>query len=227
MKPVDPSPTTPAPRAAYVPALGFHWLTAVYDPLIRSWSAATRLRASVIAALDLQPGMRILELGAGPGRLAIQIKRANPGVAIDAIDIDTRMIASARRNAARAGVEIGFREADMTCTGDVERGGYDRVYSTMTFHHLVPEAKQKALELARHTLADGGRFVVADFSRPRDPLQWALFAWIQQPLDGFQNTRPHRDGRFEQAVRATFGEVRSAAVARTTAGTVETFVCAP
>jgi ubiquinone/menaquinone biosynthesis C-methylase UbiE len=226
--PVNPIPTSPpAPRAAYVPALRFHWLTAIYDPLIRSWSAATRLRASVIAALELRPGMRILELGAGPGRLAIQIKRAYPEVAIDAVDIDTRMVASARRNAARAGVEIAFREADMTCVPDLERGSYDRVFSTMTFHHLRPEAKQHALEAARYALARTGRFVVADFSRPRDPLQWALFAWIQQPLDGFHNTRPHRDGRFEQAVRATFRQVHSAAVARTIAGTVETFVCLP
>lgn len=223
--PADPAPTPP-PRA-YVPALGFHWLTALYDPLIRSWSAAARMRTSVIAALDLRPGMRILELGAGPGRLAIQIKRAHPDVAIDAIDIDTRMVASARRNAATAGVDIAFREADMTCMPDLERGSYDRVYSTMTFHHLRPDAKQEALDLARRALAGGCSFVVADFSRPRDPLQWALFAWIQQPLDGFQNTRPHRDGRFEQAVRTTFRHVRSAAVARTIAGTVETFVCVP
>jgi ubiquinone/menaquinone biosynthesis C-methylase UbiE len=227
MEPVESVPTTSPQRAAYVPALGFHWLTAVYDPLINSWSAASRLRASVIAALDLRPGMRILELGAGPGRLAIQIKRAHPDVAIDAVDIDTRMVASARRNAASAGVDIAFREADMTCLPDLERGTYDRVYSTMTFHHLLPDAKQKALDIAHCALAHGGSFVVADFSRPRDPLQWALFAWIQQPLDGFQNTRPHRDGRFEQAVRATFGQVQSAAVARTIAGTVETFICVP
>ncbi len=227
MKSVDPVPTTPAPRAAYVPALGAPWLTSIYDPLIRCWSAASRLRASVIAALDLRPGMRILELGAGPGRLAIQIKRAHPEVAIDAIDIDTRMIANARRNAAGAGVDIAFHEADMTSWAELPRGGYDRVYSTMTFHHLRPEAKQQALELAHRALGDGGSFVVADFSRPRDPLQWALFAWIQQPLDGFVNTRPHRDGRFEEAVRATFRQVRSAAVARTIAGTIETFVCVP
>jgi len=225
--PADPVPTTPPPREAYVPPLGFHWLTAVYDPLIRCWSAAARLRVSVIAALDLQPGMRILELGAGPGRLAIQIKRAHPDVTIDAVDIDARMVASARHNAASAGVDIAFREADMTCLPELERGSYHRVYSTMTFHHLLPEAKQKALEVARCALARGGSFVVADFNRPRDPLQWALFAWIQQPLDGFRNTRPHRDGRFEQAVRATFGHVHCAAVARTIAGTVETFVCVP
>lgn len=227
MKSVEPISTTPVRRATYVPALGAHWLTAIYDPLIRCWSAAARLRTSVIAALELRPGMRILELGSGPGRLAIQIKRAHPEVAIDAIDIDTRMVASARRNAASAGVDIAFREADMTSWAELPHGGYDRVYSTMTFHHLRPEAKQQALELARRALGGGGSFVVADFSRPRDPLQWALFAWIQQPLDGFQNTRPHRDGRFEEAVRATFRQVRSAAVARTIAGTIETFVCAP
>jgi cyclopropane fatty-acyl-phospholipid synthase-like methyltransferase len=206
----------------YVPALGFHWLTALYDPLIRCWSAASRLRASVIDALGLQPGMRILELGAGPGRLAIQIKRAHPGVAIDAIDIDARMIANARGNAAHAGVDIAFREADMT---EHVGGRYDRIYSTMTFHHLSPDAKQRALDVARDSLVDGGSFVVADFARPADPLQWALFAWIQQPLDGFQNTRPHRDGRFEEAVRATFAHVHSAALVRTIAGTIETLVC--
>lgn len=210
----------------FVPALGFHWLTAMYDPLIRRWGAATRMRASVIAALDLQPGMRILELGAGPGRLAIQIKRAHPEVTIDAVDIDTRMVDRARRNASTAGVEIAFREADMTQREDLE-SGYDRVYSTMTFHHLGIDAKHEALDTARQSLAPDGKFVVADFTRPRDPLQWALFAWIQQPLDGFANTRPHRDGRFERAIHDTFTRVRSTAVARTIAGTIETFICEP
>jgi hypothetical protein len=35
------------------------------------------------------------------------------------------------------------------------------------------------------------------------------------------------DGRFEQTVRTTFARVHSAAVARTIAGTIETFVCVP
>lgn len=169
--------------------------------------------------------MRILELGAGPGRLAIQIKRAHPGIELDAIDIDTRMIDRAKRNAAAAGIDIGFRVADMTCLGT--HAGYDRVYSTMTFHHLLPDAKQAALAVARTALAAGGSFVVADFGRPRDPLQWALFSWIQQPLDGVRNTRPHRDGEFERALRDEFGHVRSTAVWRTVAGTIEAFVCAP
>ena len=212
-------------KKAFVPALGMHWLTAAYDPLIRCWSAASRMRRVVIDTLDLQPGMRILELGAGPGRLAIQIKRSHPQVDVDAIDIDARMVARARRNAAAAGVDVAFRAADMTCLTDGAR--YDRVYSTMTFHHLLPEAKDAALSVARSALAPGGSFVVADFGRPRDPLQWALFSWIQQPLDGFRNTRPHRDGGFERALCGAFADVRSAAVWRTVAGTIEAFVCTP
>lgn len=210
-------------KKSFVPALGFHWLTGLYDPMIRVWSAMGRVRSSVMNAMELEPGMRILELGSGSGRLAIEIKRNHPGVAIDAIDADTSMVSRARKNAARAGFDIAFRTGDMTSPG--EHGGYDRIYSTMVFHHLAPQAKADALAAARRMLNPGGRFVVADFGRPRDALQWALFAWIQQPLDGFRNTQPHRDGTYEAAVRDAFSDVTSAAVWKTIAGTVEMFVC--
>lgn len=213
------------PRRAYVPALGFHWLTALYDPLIRNWSAAARMRASVIDALELRPDLRLLELGAGPGRLAIEIKRAHPTVSIEAIDADASMVARARRNARHDGVEIAFHEADMTNLPEL--GTFDRVYSTMVFHHLMPAAKQAALAAARRVLRPGGSFVVGDFGKPRGALQWALFSWIQQPLDGYRNTSPHRDGRYERAVRDTFTRVRSAATWRSVAGTLEVFVCTP
>jgi cyclopropane fatty-acyl-phospholipid synthase-like methyltransferase len=212
-------------REAFVPALGFHWLSALYDPLIRSWSAAAGLRAKVIDALELQPGMRLLELGAGPGRLAIEIKRRHPTVSVDAVDIDGSMVARARRNALAAGVDVTLHQADMTQLPEL--GVFDRVYSTMVFHHLGPHEKQAALSAVRSVLRPGGHFVVGDFGVPRDALPRAWFSWVQQPLDGFHNTAPHRDGRYERAVRDTFAHVRSAAVLRTIAGTIEVFVCTP
>lgn len=212
------------PRS-YVPALGFHRLTALYDPLIQNWSGMAKLRSSMIDALALEPGMRLLELGAGSGRLAIEIKQRHPEVEIEAVDIDPSMVTRAKRHAAEAGVAISVREGDITCLSDL--GAFDRVYSTMVFHHLVPTEKQQALATARQVLRPDGRFVVGDFGRPRDAMQWALFSWIQQPLDGYQNTSPHRDGRYEQAVRDAFGIVQSAAVLRTAAGTIEIIVCTP
>ena len=211
-------------RDKYIPALRFRCLTAIYDPLMERWTAASRMRTTVIEALHLSPGLRLLELGAGPGRLAIEIKRRHREVAIDAVDADPAMLEIAKRNAADAGVEITFHEADVTRLPDL--GTFDRVYSTLVFHHLMPRGKQEALTRVRHVLRPGGSFVVADFGRPRGLLQWAL-SYVIQLLDGYENTAPHRDGRFERVLRETFGYVHSAAARRTAFGTLEVFVCTP
>ena len=60
-------------KSDYVPALRFRLLTALYDPLMERWRPARRIWQTVLQALDLQPGMRLLELGCGPGFLAEQL----------------------------------------------------------------------------------------------------------------------------------------------------------
>lgn len=210
------------PEDRYVPALRFRWLTALYDPLAERWTPMSHMRQSVIEALELQPGLRLLELGCGPGRLAIEIKRRWPDVAIVALDGDPAILQVARRNAAESGADIAFHEADITRLPDMEP--CDRVYSTLVFHHLNPSGKQAALAGIRRMLRPNGIFVVADFGRPRDRLQWMLFSAVAW-MDGTENTAPHRNGGFEQALREAFGNVRSAAVWRTVFGTLELFVC--
>ena len=108
-----------------------------------------------------------------------------------------------------------------------ELGTYDRVYSTMTFHHLLPDAKQRGARMSRARARARWQLRRRRLQPTARSAPARAVRWIQQPLDGYQNTRPHRDGRFEQAVRETFGQVRSAAVWRTVAGTIEMFVCAP
>ena len=208
----------------FTPALRFRWLTALYDPLMERWTAARSLRETVIEALDLRPGLRLLELGCGPGRLAIEIKRRWPTVMIDALDRDPDILRVARGNAAAAGVDITFREADIAALSSL--GPYDRAYSTLVFHHLKPEAKLDALVSIRRSLAPEGTFVVGDFGRPRGRLQWVLFS-VAGWLDGVETTAPHRDGRFERQLFESFGHVRSMALWPTIFGTLEVFVCRP
>ena len=176
----------------------------------------------MLEALRLRPGLRLLELGCGPGRLAIEIKRRWPTVTIDAVDGDPEILQVARRNAAEAGVDVAFFEGDITRLAT--RGSYDRVYSTLVFHHLTPRGKRDALAAARAALRTGGLFVVADFGRPRGVIQWLLFTaagW----LDGRENTVPHRDGQFAQALRDAFDEVHPEAIWPTVFGTIELIVC--
>ncbi len=206
----------------FVPALRLRALTRWYDPLVERWTAAAQMRTAVIGALELHRGMRVLELGCGPGRLAIAIARRFPQVIVEAVDADPAMTALSRRLAREAEVAINVVQADVTVLPLT--GPYDRVYSTLLFHHLLPDRKQQALAEVRRVLRPGGRFVIADFGVPRGTVQWLLSSIIH-PLDGIPNTAPHRDGRFERLLRASFAHVRSEAVWRTVFGTIELFVC--
>jgi ubiquinone/menaquinone biosynthesis C-methylase UbiE len=209
--------------ASYVPALRFHWLTSLYDPMIQRWIAAAQIRAAIIEALALQPGMRILELGSGPGRLAVSIKQQYPDVLVEAVDADPKMIARARVHAEESAMRVHFQQQDITRLVDTCK--FDRIYSTMVFHHLSPAAKAQTLTAARNALRPGGYFVVADFGLPLGRLQRALFRCIQQPLDGFENTGPHINGRYHRAVCDVFPQVQSAAKWKTMAGTIEMLIC--
>jgi cyclopropane fatty-acyl-phospholipid synthase-like methyltransferase len=186
--------------------------------------AMARVRAAVIGALDLQPGLCLLELGSGPGRLAIEIKQRHPSVDIDAVDADPAMVEQARRNAQAAGVAINVIEGDITKLPDL--GRYDRIYSTLVFHHLKPDGKRRALMKVRELLSPQGCFVIADFGRPRGLAQW-LVSHVVQPVDGIANTAPHRDGRFERVLREIFETAEPVAAWKTFAGTLQVWICRP
>ncbi|HEY3249041.1 MAG TPA: class I SAM-dependent methyltransferase [bacterium] len=210
------------PGRSYVPALRFEALSRVYDPLMERWPAARRMRAAVIAALDLCPGLRVLELGCGPGRLAVAVKRRHPSLVVEALDADPAMIARARELARESGVDVDFREADVARLPT--QGPFDRIYSTLVFHHLSPGHKVAALAEASRVLRTGGLLVIADFGRPRGALQAAISTLVY-PLDGPRNTLPHLHGEFEAMVRAAFPRTEAAAAWRTMFGTIELLVC--
>lgn len=212
------------PERGYIPALRLRLLTRLYDPLMERWTAAGPMRQAVIDALDLRPGLRALELGSGPGRLAIEIKRRAPCVIVDAVDVDPEMVEQAKRNALEAGVEINFWRTDMTTVAGPSR--YDRIYSTLVFHHLQPDGKAKALAGVRAALQPEGRFIVADFGRPAGWWQW-LVSYSIQPLDGIANTAPHRSGEFERMLQAAFSRVDLVALLPTFAGTLKVITCSP
>ena len=80
-----------------------------------------------ISRLDLQPGMKVLDVGCGPGRLTIPIARflGSQGHLV-AIDIQPVMLDKARQRAEAAGLKnVDFRQVGAG-QGRLERGWYDR-----------------------------------------------------------------------------------------------------
>lgn len=62
------------------------------------------------SALSLRPGARLLDVGTGPGRHAVEF--AKRGVQVVGIDISAKFLALARERASEAGTPVSFFEMD-------------------------------------------------------------------------------------------------------------------
>lgn len=129
-----------------------------FGPLIRCGDDEILARAGV------GTGLRVLDVGTGPGYLALAAARlVAPGGAAAGIDASPEMIARARLRAARLGVAVDYRvaAAEALPYGDAS---FDVVVSRLVFHHLPGEVKRRALGEMARVLRPGGRLVVADLA---------------------------------------------------------------
>lgn len=186
---------------AFVPALGYRWLTPLYDVVVRATTRERRCKRALIEQAGILPGQRVLDLATGTGTLAIWIKQRQPAAEVTGVDIDPEILARAERKARLGQAEIDLRRA-RSDTLPFPAQYFDRVVSSLFFHHLTWQEKVRtARELFRVT-RPGGELHVADWGRPANPLMRGLFLAIQC-LDGFETTRDNVAGGlislFEQA----------------------------
>lgn len=183
----------------YVPALGFHWLTPFYDVVVAATTRERTFKDALITQSAARTGNRVLDLASGTGTLAILLKQRVPGATVTGVDGDIAVLARARAKAAAAGVAVQFDQA-LSWSLPYADGQFDGVVSSLFFHHLDWEAKQRtALELFR-VLKRGGQLHIADWGRPANFLMRGLFYSIQM-LDGFPTTRDNVAGRLPELFR--------------------------
>jgi len=202
------SHTTDSP---YVPALGYRWLTPAYDLVVGVTTRERTFKTSLAEQADLQPGHRVLDLACGTGTLAILLKQRFPDVDVTGIDGDPEVLAIASRKAARSRVTLRLDQG-LSHALPYPDAHFDRVVSSLFFHHLSwPDKQRTAAELYR-VLKPGGELHVADWGQATGPVSRAAFVAIQL-LDGFANTRDNVRGRlvelFSEAGFVEVGERRS------------------
>src|SRR4051795_2256125 len=209
----------PTEPRRYLPALRFPALTRLYDPVVRATTREGRFKELLVEQAAPAAGQRILDIGCGTGTLAIQVKRHEPEAEVAGLDADPEMLAQAKRKAQRAGVELELTEG-FSIELPYEDASFDRVLSTLFFHHLDPEPKrQSAREIAR-VLRPGGELHVADWGAPSDPVMAAAFLGIRL-LDGFENTAENFHGELPRIFEeAGLDQAEETARLRTVLGTL-------
>jgi SAM-dependent methyltransferase len=207
-----------SPTERYVPALGRETLTALYDPVIALTVRERTFKEGLLDQASLTSGQRVLDLGCGTGTLAIWAKQREPGIDVVGIDGDPEMLRRARQKADEAGVRIDFEEA-MADDLPFEDAGFDRVLSSLFFHHLTREVKERAAAEVARVLAPGGELHIADWG-PGGPLMRAAFLSVQL-LDGFETTGDNVNGRLPEILAgAGLRDVRERRRLRTISGSM-------
>lgn len=202
----------------FVPALGFEFLTPLYDPLVAATTRERAFKRALIVQAGVRDGARVLDLGCGTGTLAIRLKQAVPGATVTGVDADETMLARAQRKAGRAGVELRLDRA-MADRLPYAEDCFERVVSSLFFHHLRPNEKRLALREVYRVLAPGGELHVADWGKPNPLLRLMFYA--VQIFDGFEATRDKVEGRLGQFFQdAGFREVAMPMKLNTCLGTI-------
>jgi protein-L-isoaspartate(D-aspartate) O-methyltransferase len=115
-----------------------------------SSSSQPAIMAIMLDQLDLAPGHRVLEIGAGTGYNAALISHiVGPSGRVTSVDIDPELVRTAREHLARAGfAEVTVVGAD-GAVGDPEHAPYDRIIATVGVSDLAPAWLAQAVPQAR------------------------------------------------------------------------------
>jgi demethylmenaquinone methyltransferase/2-methoxy-6-polyprenyl-1,4-benzoquinol methylase/phosphoethanolamine N-methyltransferase len=133
-----------------------------YDLLFARKPTAVHKQALTAAAP--QPGEKALDVGCGPGTMAIVLsQKVSPGGEAVGIDASLEMIDVARKKAKRERFTARFEPAAIESLPFAD-GYFDLATSTFMLHHLPEDVQSKGLAEVRRVLRPGGRLVIADFS---------------------------------------------------------------
>ncbi len=179
-------------RDEYIPALKYRLLTSLYDPLLYWVLRESKFKRCLVEQAGIESGHRVLDLGCGTGTLALLIKRTQQEAEVVGLDGDPKVLEIAKAKVARSGQEITM-DYGMAYELPYPDDSFDRVLSSLLFHHLTRENKVRTLSDVFRVLRPGGQLHVADWGTPSNISMRIAFLSVQM-LDGFKTTADNVNG---------------------------------
>ena len=119
----------------------------------------------VAGLLDDRGNAEILEIGPGPGWIAIRLAQSHPGVSVTGIDVSPTFVTIANQNKVQQSVQdrVNFLVGDARSMTEFADGSFDIVVSHQSLHYWEP-AQQVFNQISR-VIRPAGGFVVSDERR--------------------------------------------------------------
>ena len=215
----------PNPKPGYVHALRFRFLTPLYDMVVGIGMKEQQIKRLLVHQASIAGGTRVLDLGCGTGTLAILGCHLHPLAEFTGLDGDPVILDIARRKAIAGGATIRFVHgfADDLPFPD---GTFDRVVSSLLFHHLTTAQKQRSFAELRRVLARKGELHIADFGKPEGRYATLASAFLAR-FDGIESTRDNFEGRLPALLESAGFAVREQQHMATAFGTLRFLAAVP
>jgi ubiquinone/menaquinone biosynthesis C-methylase UbiE len=127
-----------------------------YEPVLAE--AADDDTETIWRVLELEPGMEVLDLACGHGRIANRL--AERGARVTGLDATPLFLDRGRQDAQTRGVTVDYVEGDMRAL-PWEEGRFDRVLSWFTsFGYFHDDGNRAVLREAHRVLRPGGRLLI-------------------------------------------------------------------
>lgn len=189
----------------YVPALGFGALTRLYDPAIRLFMPETRFKNRLMEQAKIDKGQKILDIGCGTATLTILIKKSYPDAEVTGLDGDPGILEIARSKVSSSGLIISL-DKGMSFDMPYEEGSFDRVFSSLMFHHLTRQDKIQTLKEVFRVLRPGGELHLADFGKPHNFMMYLISLVTRLGEETGDNIKGMLPNMFQNAGFVDIGE---------------------
>ncbi len=161
-------------------SMGDAYIHGHHESVLRSHRWRTAANSAAYLLPHLHPGMRLLDIGCGPGTITADLARHVAPTPVIGVDREPAVIAEAARLLGVDGPgNVEFRTADAYAL-EFSEGSFDVVHAHQVLQHLTDPAA--ALSEMRRVLRDGGIVAVRDSDyggfvwAPSDPL---LDRWME------------------------------------------------
>ena len=171
----------------FTPALGYDFLTAYYDLVIKITMPEKQFRRLLVEAINPQPNEHILE-----GQNLLLAHKTNPATKLEGVDIDPKVKAIAQYKLAKNNIEIPLHLYDGNELPFADNS-FHKVYSCLVFHQLDAETKLNCLKELNRVLKPNGKLIIADWGKAQNKLMRFTFGLVQL-LDGFKTTNDNVNG---------------------------------